>query len=289
MAHEQFSQEFKELWEKDSKVEMLWDALETLYQGLLIECAKLDAKQRAARGINAIEKDMQTGARPMEQLGVELIALLWDRIVLRTHLKVRDAMRLLFYSCNTANAYGCALSARCIVEHVALLQYFVDRIPWKNNRRVMQKEIVAFTKKLMTLSQGSKVDWDRLVAGGMREMLFSGKWKRKMETGLPPVAELLEALDTALLHAGRLNCKGEIKFLYGILCDVVHPNWGGDFIYTPLMHRSLGCAPALDDHFKLCAVFFCPSAAAMLKHLIETARAAEGDKAFGMWRENPTA
>jgi hypothetical protein len=122
----------------------------------------------------------------------------------------------------------------------------------------------------------------------MRKMLFSGKWKRKMETGLPPISDLLEALDTALFQAGRQHCKGEIKFLYGILCDVVHPNWGGDFIYAPLMHRSLGCVPALDDHFKLCAVLFCPCAAEMIKHLIETARAAEGQKAFAMWKESPT-
>jgi hypothetical protein len=60
----------------------------------------------------------------------------WNRFLLRNCLKMRDSLEFLFHSINTANAYGMALSARSILEHVAMMQYFVDMIPWKTNQVV---------------------------------------------------------------------------------------------------------------------------------------------------------
>jgi hypothetical protein len=120
-ANETLSEAFKAMWQADSPVRREWEALETFHAALKEIAENLTTRSYAFRNIAEIEADMKAGTLPMEQLAIETLLVWWNRIAIRSCLKARDALQLMFFSCNTANAHGCALAARSIIEHVALL------------------------------------------------------------------------------------------------------------------------------------------------------------------------
>jgi len=215
-----------------------------------------------------IEADMASRRRPMEILYLEVVQTLWTKILLRTLMKVGDAMQLVFYSANTWNAYGCALGARSILEHVAFLEYFASKTPWIEKPYVDLKDAIPFTKELLKLSTGSRFDWDRLMHGQIRHMVADGKWQRPKDERIPLCADLIKSLEIALRKAGKLEYKNEIGFLYGILCDVVHPSWGGDFIYGPDIRQQVKPSGEQLNRFKASMVIFCGSLLGITAHLV---------------------
>jgi hypothetical protein len=278
MAHESFNENFKSMWESGSDVRLIWDMLETLYTVTNEKCLELSEKQGFYRSPGEIEKAIDVASEPMEKLYVEWVNSLWNKLILRVHLKVRDSLQLTFYSCNTANSYGCALSARAIIEHAALLQYFIDKIPWQEGRLIKKEDLLAFTKTIQNLTLGSRLDWDRLLSGDLRQMATSEKWDRPRSERLPHMAELLRSLDSKLFEEGRLYSRGQMRFIYGILCDVVHPNWGGDFIYSRQMYAPLSHERQFDEHFKLAATMFCLPVLELVRHVLEQGEALKGEE-----------
>ena len=102
---------------------------------------------------------------------------------------------------------------------------------------------------------------------GTRQLIASGDWKRPREERIPPIADLIQALDEELFKQKR-SAQGAIGFIYSILCDTVHPSWGGDFIYSPQMYRELNPNPVLDDHFKVLATLFCLPTIEVVNHIV---------------------
>lgn len=277
---ESFTDEFKSLWEPHSTPRLIWDVLEALYTVLEQATAKQIIKLAAYRDFNEIERDMKASIRPMEQLYVELVNIFWNRLVLRTQLKVRDSLQLVFYGANANNIYGYALAARSIVEHVALVQYLVNAVPWRTNREVPKEQVITFTTQLYNLVFGSTFDWDKMLrdSGAAREMLSSGKWKRPPNQRIPKIADLVQSLDEELYKQNRLAEKDQIKFLYSQLCDVVHPSWGGEFVYSPRMRGAPTGMQELGDDSKLAAVLFLFPVVELVRHLIELSEGLEKDE-----------
>jgi len=233
--------------------------------------AAAQAMALQAKSLQQLEDEIKAQFRPMEAMYVDWVNLLWARIILRTQLKVRDSLALLFPACNTANAYGAALASRAILEHVALLQYFACRMPWRNNALVKKNDLIQFTKDLQRLAFGSRFNWDELLSGtrSLRCLLNSGSWSRPADERIPSLGDLVGALDDELLRLGRLAAKGQMQFSYSVLCDVVHPSWGGDFAYSPAMYREMNATGKLDAHFKLLITLFCLPIVEVVKHLIQ--------------------
>jgi hypothetical protein len=198
-----------------------------------------------------MEEALKIKSEPMECLYVEWVNQLWNKFLLRTNLKVRDALYLMFHSANKANAYGCALSARAILEHVALLQFFWNKVPWRKSRVLTENELKRFTEDILNITLGSRFNWEKFTTGAVKEMLTSGQWDRPQKERLPSVADFLSSLDNELFERGRLYAKGQMRFFYGILCDVVHPSWGGYFIYSPIMSFAVNAEPEFNHGFKL--------------------------------------
>lgn len=265
----QFSDAFKAMWEEDSKILLLWGALEDLCLGLDYRCQQLADVQTSFRSPHERSQAFDARSEPMEKLYAEVSNQLWNKLLFRTHLKVRDSMHLMFQSANTANAYGCALAVRAVLEHVALLQYFWDKVPWRTSRVVTADRLAAFTKELMTLVLGSNLDWNKLTGGHLRQMLASGQWKRPGKERLPRITTLIVALDDALMEAERTQAKGQMLFLYGILCDIVHPSWGGDFIYSTKMAFSVDSEPQFNDSFRVASIMFCLPVVELVRHLYQ--------------------
>lgn len=214
----------------------------------------------------------------MEQLYVELTNQLWNKLLLRTHLKVRDALQLLIHSANSANAYGCALTARAILEHVALLQHFWDKVPWRKSRIISKDEVGKFTNQMMNLTLGSRMDWQNLFSGSFKEILASGQWERPEKDRIPHMAEIVKSIDDALFSTGRSSVKRQWHFFYGLLCDVVHPSWGGDFVYSPRMSFVVNPEPEFNSQFKLSATMFCLPVVELVKHLLQQAEVMAGEE-----------
>jgi len=266
--HETFSDDFKALWEPESQMQAIWENIEVLYQGIKDFAQEQAILQLGYRPLPEIESDMASKSKPMEFLYLETIRLLWTKILLRTLLKVIDGMQLVFYSANTRNAYGCALGARSVLEHIALLQYFGNQAPWLTQSMVDLQAAIPFTKALFNLGLGSRFNWDELLKGNIRQMVSRGDWERPKDERIPAIAQLIEGLETALQNEGKLQYKNELKFLYGVLCDVVHPSWGGDFIYAPNMYREMQPSRENIERFKVSAVMFCGSLHGLMAHLV---------------------
>lgn len=220
IAHK-FNKKFMNMWEPDSKLRQLFQAIEVLFSDVSKKCQSLSERQELFRTPKEIEaafiESGKGGNESMESVYIEWVNQLWNKLIFRTHLKVRDAVQLLFLSANNTNAYGCALSARSIMEHVALLQYFYDKTPWLESKMVSHEEIRAYTENLKKVVLGSRFNWDKVMSKvtGLRELLQSGEWTRPKNEQLPQIIEMLKALDKALLAEGRLNKEKEILFLYG--------------------------------------------------------------------------
>lgn len=265
---------FKALWDKGSPMQTEWENLEKLCWAVKEISHNMALRTSAFRNLVEVDKDIRAGKRQMGQLFIETLFILWNRILLRTCLKVRDSLELLFYSINTANAYGCALAARSIIEHVALLQYFAKEIPWRNTKCVKHDAMFEFVKHLFNLTQGSTLDWDRLLSGNLslRKLIASKSWKRPNNERIPKISILVETLEKELLPLERKDEEGHLQFLYSALCDVVHPSWGGDFIYAPQMYRDIKLDRAFDEHFKRIATLFCLPIVGIVKHLTQLTR-----------------
>jgi len=175
----------------------------------------------------------------------------------------------MFFSMNTANAYGCAANGRSIIEHVALLQKFVDEVPWRTSAMVTRPALVAFAKRLFVFEQGSNFDWDKLLSGevSIRELVASKGWKRPHDER-PTITTLVKALDREMASPDGIGIEGGLLFLYACMSDVMHPSWGGTFLYAPAIHRHMRFERAFDAHFKAVASLFCLFTSTVVQHLI---------------------
>jgi len=218
-----------------------------------------------------IEAAMRDQTDEMGQLFLETLFVLWNRLLLRTCLKTLDSLELMFFSMNTANAYGCAIAARSVIEHVALLQSFADEVPWRDSPTIQHAAMVEFTKRLFIFAQGSTFDWDKLLSGqmGLRDLITSKSWKRPGDERIPKIAALVEALDRKMALPEGSGPEGQIQFLYSCMSDVVHPSWGGDFIYAPQIYRHIKLERAFDEHFNRVATLFCLPTFSVAHHLVK--------------------
>jgi len=267
--NETLSETFIAMWEVDSPVRREWQAIETLYASLKDIADGLTARSYALRNIVEIEADMKARTLPMGQLVLETLSVWWNRIAIRSCLKARDAVQLMFFSCNTANAHGCALAARSIIEHVASLQYFINTVPWRDSPLVAREELTEFTKQFHNLLYGSSFAWDKFLEGGVsvRKLIATGEWKRPGKEKIPHITELVKTLDKELSRRNRNEPEGRILFVYSALCDVVHPSWGGDFIYAPRIYRDVKATQEHDEHFKRVATLFCLPIGEIIRHM----------------------
>lgn len=268
-----FSDKFKSMWEKDSPVSQEWTVLELHYTSICVIAENLAIKSSTFRNILDIEADIKANPSKVqtEALRLEIIYILWNRLLLRTCYKVRDALQLLIYSSNTINSYGCALATRSIIEHVALLNYFVQKIPWLESPIVKKENLAVFIQQISLLTVGSTFDWDKFLAGNisLRTILASKEWKRPRNQRIPEISTLIKSLDEKLSNLQSKDTSGRIEFLYSILCDVVHPSWGGDFIYAPKMNQDMQIDKDFDKHFKKIATILCLPTSEITRHLID--------------------
>jgi hypothetical protein len=266
---ETLDRKFKALWDDTSPMTKEWEKLETLNAAIKEISRNLAIRALGLRTLPEINADMQPGEVEMGQLFLETLIVLWNRVMLRTSLKVHDALELMFRSINSANAYGCAIAARSIIEHVALLQFVAKEIPWLEGRVIKHEEMVDFTKRLFNLTQGSTFDWDKILAGAVsvRQILASNCWKRPGSDRIPQIATLVETLDAEMSLEQGEDAEGHLRFVYSALCDVIHPSWGGDFIYAPQIYREIKLERAFDEHFKRIATLFCLPVVAVVRRL----------------------
>lgn len=260
---------FRSMWEPDSPMQQEWSNFEALSQVIREFSRGLAARASAMRHLPDIEAEMGSEEREMGQLFLETLVFLWNRLLLRTCLKASDSLEMMFLSMNTANAYGCAITARSILEHIALLQYFANDIPWRESQLVRHEALVGFTKRIFALTQGSTFDWDKLLAGNvsLRSLVASKNWKRSPDERIPQIAALVEALDKKMASQQGSGGEGQLQFLYSAMSDVVHPSWGGDFIYAPQIYRHIKLERAFDEHFRRIATLFCLPTFGVVHHL----------------------
>lgn len=266
------SEQFKGLWDETSKMKAEWDKFEVIHWAVAEIADNLAKKVSGLRNPVEIDRDLESGILMHDKMALEIIVIGWNRFLLRNCLKVRDSLELLFGSINTANSYGVALSTRSILEHVSMVQYFVRIIPWQNNQFMPHVKMVDFAKQFVNLTQGSTFDWDKLLygKGGVRAIIASGRWKRPNKERLPALSKLVEILDNEMFRRQKTNCEpGLLQLVYSALCDVVHPSWGGDFIYAPEIHRDMKGERLFDPHFKKIASLFCIPLPAVVQHFAE--------------------
>lgn len=273
---ETFDKSFKALWVTGSDVNIFWNELEDLYACLKNIVQSQAQKLSKVRTLNDIKRDVQAASLPRGVLYVEWVNLLCNRIILRTQLKVRDSLQIFFYSSNTGNAYGCALASRSIIEHVALLQYLTTKTSLRDIKVIPRKEAVDFAKRIRSLAFGSNFDWNKLLnkSTNINDLQVSGEWNRPASERIPRIADLVQALSEELFKQKRLVNQQQLRFTYGILCDVVHPSWGGDFIYAPgmqndMMFSTMNPDQGYNDHFKLSTAMFGLPVVEMVRHLIQ--------------------
>ena len=272
-----FNSGVKALWGASGSEHLgpAWNRLESLY-GEVEELATRGALEiEAGRNMSTIEKELAAGERPKGELVAEGIELLWRQTIVRTELKVRDSLQVLFFSCNTRNLYGVVLASRAVLEHVAILQYVFDEIPWKTSAATMA-EGVAYMRKLQTIIVGSRFRWSELFKGNVRQLMSSPELKRPARESLPAITPLVERLEKALAasersESGKTGVRmqaGELVVLYAMLSDVVHPGWGGEFIYGPRMSGVVGHGALGGEEFKLTMLLFCLPVVGIVSHLL---------------------
>ena len=190
---------------------------------------------------------------------LKMLLFLWNRVQVRTFLKVRDSLEILFTSMNLSNAYGCVISARGIIEHVALLQLLTKEVPWTKSWKTSKDDLIAYTKKLLSLTQGSTFDWDKLLddKNSIKEIIASKDWRRPRKDRISKISEMVEALDNEMSIDSTGFVKKQIVFLYCCMSDILHPSWGSDFLYADSMHRHYQENQPFDAHFKRSVTLFC--------------------------------
>lgn len=256
-----FNDSYRSMWDKDSPVLQEWSTLEVYCSSISVIAENLAVKAATFRSFTDIETDFKScQSRAQEEaLRLELIYILWNRLLLRTCSKVRDSLELLIFSSNTANSYGCALAARGILEHTALLNYFVQRVPWLQSPVVKGDSLQTFIKQLTLLTQGSTFDWYQFFEGNgsLRSLIASKNWKRLKGERIPDISTLIRTLDERISDVRSKETAGRIEFIYSVLCDVVHPSWGGDFIYAPKPNQRMQVSRNFDDHFRYVVTVLC--------------------------------
>lgn len=256
-----FNDAFRSIWDTDSPILQEWSTLEVYCSSISVIAENLAVKAATFRSFADIEKDVKRyQSRAQEEaLRLELIYILWNRLLLRTCSKVRDSLEFLIFSSNAANSYGCALAARGIIEHVALLNYLVQRVPWLQSPVVTKEGLQTFIKQLTLLTQGSTFNWDQFLEGSVsfRAIIASKNWKRPKDQRIPEISTLIKSLDDRLSSKRSSETAGRIEFIYSVLCDVVHPSWGGDFIYAPKPDQDMQVRKSFDVHFRKVALVLC--------------------------------
>ncbi len=250
-----FSLEFLDLWEEDSPMRQRWSQLEELsndFDNQIIDVLTIQNRSRTQREINLDIKNAMTTAESNYRLFMESTNIMLNRILLRSMLKIRDSNELFFNSCDNANAYGCCLAQRSIIEHLGLLQYLYEKISWKDNIFRTKEIKKYFTEVLDPLYLGSKFNWDKLntETSSLRDPEIKlHEWVRSKTYRLPRSSDLVNSLD---FNCSKLNItqKGSIKLMYTILSDILHPSTGGDFIYAEDMYGRLNFQNEFNLTFK---------------------------------------
>jgi hypothetical protein len=150
-----------------------------------------------------------------------------------------------------------------------ILQYFINIVPWRDSPLVTNEKLTEFIKQFHNLLYGSSFDWDKLLEGGVsvRKLIATGEWKRPGKEKIPHFTKLVKTLDKEMSTHNRNEPEGRILFFYSALCDVVHPSWGGDFIYAPRIYRDVKAEQVHDEHFKKVATLFCLPIGEIIRHL----------------------
>jgi hypothetical protein len=253
------SDPMQEQW---SRFELSCSILNEVGQNMATRLEQLDHLPGIDDQLQGMNPDMNTQF-------LKTILFLWNRTQVRTLLKVQDSLEILLSSMNSSNAYGCAISSRGIIEHVALLQFLAKDVPWAESQTVLKEDLIAYTKKLFLLSQGSTFDWDRLFSGedSIRDIITSGEWRRPRKERIPRISEMVEALDDEMTTNSIGSVRKQTMFLYCCMSDVLHPSWGGDFLYADSMHRHYKESQTFDAHFKRVVTLFCLPVHSVTTHL----------------------
>lgn len=186
-----------------------------------------------------------------DKVSTALFAYLWNRLLGRSLLKCEDATRLLIFSTNKRNIFCTVLAARTIIEHIALVTHLSG---WSTNfigKELSDAEFGKFMQEMNRLAMGSNVDWHALFSGAtpLRTLVQQKAWKRPKDAQLPKLSVLVNALDGAM--ATQPSCEpGLILLLYGIFSDLLHPSWGGDFMYRHLLSPQYSKLVDSNDHFR---------------------------------------
>ena len=252
------SSEFYSMWMDDPNLQAEWDIFEKLCW-VVKEATqnRLKTLSSSKNLIDIVEEVFKNNKETSFKDFYDAVIIMWNRILLRTCLKLQDSLEIMIYSCNTANAYGSALAARSIIEHTALLNYLVQSVPWRTSKDILQQpeKMFDFLILLNNLAQGSTFDWSKLLSiskpGSLKKIVESGEWKRPKAEQIPHISALVKSLDKELSsHMNKRDEEGYIQFTYSALCDVVHPSWGSDFIYAAHMHDNMKISKDFDNHFK---------------------------------------
>ncbi len=185
-----------------------------------------------------------------DEVAAILVACLWNRLLGRALLKCEDAIRLLIFSTNRRNLYGTALATRTIIEHVGLMTHLSDRSASFSGRELSDAEFTEFMHEMYRLAMGSNVDWEALFSGKtpVRTLIQQNLWKRPKDERLPQLNALVQALDAAMGTRPGYE-PGFILLMYGILSDLLHPSWGGDFMYLHLLSSQYAKLVDANTHF----------------------------------------
>lgn len=259
MINESFLEDFKNLWNDEPGKKISLNNLEELYSGLIEMVQIFSSKQSQLRDISEINKDFQKLVKEKrnndlyDELVPEMINFFFNRITIRAQLKVIESLQLLFYSCNTANSYGCVLATRSILENVAAYQYLISSIPWKKNPYVKKDVAKQFLNTLYLLGFGSRFNWDLLHSDPkkIKDSFGTGTypWNRPKNRRIPEISVFCKNLDHVLAEDNRIKA-GQITFIYTILSDIIHPSAGGDFIYASDMFKKLEVNQKKGENFK---------------------------------------
>lgn len=254
-----FSSQFLEMWEINSPLRNRWIQLEESCDE--IDDYIIDAKliQNRMRTIPEINRDVKTKEYSKDPNAAKILLLeytnhILNRTLLRSLLKIRDSNELFFNSCNNANAYGCSLAQRSIIEHLGVMQYLYDNISWKNSGSIKTQGIKNYYLRILSpIYSGSTFSWDKLLKETSslvdKPEIDIREWRRQQQVKLPQSSKLVESLDTKFLELG-LSKKGFVRFIYMILSDILHPSAGGDFIYSDDMYGRLNVLNEFNSTFR---------------------------------------
>ncbi len=255
MSNYRFGDRFMKLWEDTSFVHSQWRKFQEktvpVLSTLIERQGEILADRRTFDEVTA-ELGPQIDELPNDEVSPELIAeylnhLTWH-IMLRTQYKVLDALSLFFDSANSFNTYGVALASRSIIEHVGVLQVLYEKLPWKEAteqpRTLFVEQGYKTMKTIMRLMNASEFDWERYLGEERRgrATLLNGQWSRKPDgtehdvSGRTPSSQFIAALEKELVRIYGPFADNSLRSAWAMLSDIIHPNWGGAFLYSDNMY-----------------------------------------------------